>query len=149
MCIYIYICSITLRQQTGQQLWSFNRNCIVHCAVCKTVYWIYDKRQNVPYVQYIQYLQYVHYVQYVYYVQYAQYVHYVQCVSTMYRMQNITFVSWSHISCVLKPINPLTDNRKRDRQTSVRSAARSTDSVDIVSGSVPPVAQSVHACNFR
>ena len=54
---------------------------------------------------------------------------------------NLTSLHPLHISAAIRPINPLTDTRYKSRQTPVPSAVRSTDCVDIASGSVLPVAQ--------
>ena len=62
---------------------------------------------------------------------------------------HISFLTSPHISAAIKPINPLTVTYIKHRQTSVKSAARSADCVDVASGSVLSVAQSVRACSCR
>ena len=105
------------------------------------------------YVQYSQYIEYAHYIQYANYVQqvqYSQYVHYAQHV---YYVQYIQYEVYAHYEQInlryITPISLLLSNKSippqitdaTDRQTSVPSAARSTDCVDNASGSVQPVAQ--------
>ena len=110
-----------------------NTICTV-CTVCtvrtiRTVCTVFTNAQCAEYIEYVQYVEYVHYAHYIQYAQYAQ-------------CEQLNLCYTAHITLLLSNQSvhlQITDTA--DQQTSVPSAARSTDCVDIARGSVLPVAQ--------